>query len=267
MKTKIEGLVLSKVPFKERHLICHLLLRSGRKVSVLFYGGQGGGKKKKSSTIELGYMLSIEVARSRSTFEMLQAKEWTPIWAHEKIRENHKAFYLLCLYLEIIIKIAQDENLHDDNLQSSSEEEGLFMVLSNAIFHMEKRLNLGEFDSWSDFLIFLGKLSIELGVFPMRESCIFCDEDLEKLQEIYLMSDHGGFACNTCTNQMEKDPGQLSISGRDLWELLGVIANHKYKDLEKFRIDQAPIIHNFFEYFCYQFHWQKSMFKSLALVL
>tara|TARA_R110002072_G_scaffold1989_5_gene16561 strand:- start:15680 stop:16483 length:804 start_codon:yes stop_codon:yes gene_type:complete len=267
VKTKIEGLVLSKVPFKERHLICHLLLRSGRKVSVLFYGGQGGGKKKKSSTVELGYMLSLEVAKSRSTFDMLQAKEWTPTWTHKKLRDNHKAFYLLCLYLEIISKVALDENVHDDNLQFSHDDEGIFRVLSNAIFHIEGRLNAGNFDSWSELLIFLGKLSIELGVFPIRENCIFCDENLLEVKEVYLASDQGGFSCSTCSNQFEKAPVDYNKTGRDLWELLGVIGNHRYQDLDQLKIDQSPVIHSYFHYFCFQFQWQKSMFKSLPLVL
>ena len=52
MQTKIEGLILSKVPYDERHVIANLLLRSGRKVSVVFYGGRGGGKKQKSSILD-----------------------------------------------------------------------------------------------------------------------------------------------------------------------------------------------------------------------
>ena len=88
MQTKIEGILIRKIPYQDRHIIGTLLLRSGRKVSVLFYGGQGGGKKLKSSTLELGHMLRVELGRSKSTSDLYRAKEWSPIWIHEKIANN-----------------------------------------------------------------------------------------------------------------------------------------------------------------------------------
>ncbi len=47
MQKKIEGILIKKIPYKERDIIGTLLLRSGMQVSAIFYGGAGGGKNKK----------------------------------------------------------------------------------------------------------------------------------------------------------------------------------------------------------------------------
>ena len=41
MQRKVEGLVLSKMPYQDRHIIMKLLMRSGQVVHVLLYGGRG----------------------------------------------------------------------------------------------------------------------------------------------------------------------------------------------------------------------------------
>ncbi len=76
MNTKIEGILLSKLAHGERNLLVKLLLRSGKIISVMFYGGRGGGEKKKSSVLEIGTMLKVELARSKSNSELYSAKEW-----------------------------------------------------------------------------------------------------------------------------------------------------------------------------------------------
>ena len=80
---KVEGIVIQKTPFKERDIICHLLLRTGKTLAVYFYGGRGGGKKAKGSIIETGFMLSVELQRQRKTLDspMHIAKEYSLIWS------------------------------------------------------------------------------------------------------------------------------------------------------------------------------------------
>ena len=234
---------------------------------ILFFGGQGGGKKKKSSLIELGHMLSVEIAQSGKSSELYRAKEYTQIWHHEKIRLDFQAFYLLCLYLEIIKKMAPQEDLYDDNLQMDDTTEGLFRVLSNAIFHLEARLEKGSFHKESEFLIFLGKLLIEQGVFPERSACCFCEVDLQDFDETFLIPEHGGFSCPNCVNQGEMIHDKDGGSGREIWELLGVIANHKYQELEEFKIDRPPVLGKLFHFFCFQFNFKPVDFKSLSMIL
>jgi len=137
MQTKIEGLVLSKIPYDDRHIIANILLRTGRKISVVFYGGRGGGTKQKSSVIELGFMLAVELRPSKTHSDVYHAKEWNLIWHHDQIRLTHNAFYVMCFYLEIINRIAAIENLHDVH-EENTEMVGLFATLSNALVVIEK---------------------------------------------------------------------------------------------------------------------------------
>ncbi len=265
MKTSLEGLLLYKIPYQERHVIAHLLSRQGRLASILFYGGMGGGKKKKSSSLELGHMLQVELAISRSTVEFYRAKEWRPLWVHKNIRHNYLAFSLMCFYLEVLRKISPAENLHDQNLQSVNLHRGGFRLLSNALFYLEKA---ARFDFRWELLVFLGKLLIEQGLFPQRQNCVFCERELNACSEVLLMFQHGAFACSECGGHegqkrmaREKSDGVL---GRELWELLGLIAHRKYSDLANARPVQAGVLHTLFHYFCFQLHFQRREFKSVA---
>lgn len=262
MKSKIEGLVLSKIPYDERHLIATILLRSGKKITVIFYGGRGGGKKQKSSIIELGFMLSIELAPAKATSEIYHAKEWNMIWNHDLIRLNHNAFYLLCFFLEIISKVSQSENLqevHEENL----EMVGLFNSLSNALVHLEKSLAQKEFYLHSHATIFLTKTLLHLGVYPEREECTLCGENLGQFVDMYLIAEEGGFACPTCMNKRVSFGVQ---SGRELWEIIGHIAHKKYFELNGLKLEYKSLPKMLFHYFCFQFHFDEKDFRTAPMV-
>ena len=72
----IEGILIRKTPFQERHVMGNVLLRNGKSLSVLFYGGQGGGKKSKPSTLELGHLFSITASPGKNYSDIIRAKEW-----------------------------------------------------------------------------------------------------------------------------------------------------------------------------------------------
>ncbi len=262
MQTKIEGLVLSKVPYDERHVIAHLLLRSGRKISVVFYGGRGGGKKQKSSVIELGFMLSVELQQAKTNTEIYHAKEWNLVWHHDKIRLHHNAFYLMCFFLEIITKIAPVENLHDVH-HENTEMVGLFTSLSNALVHLERCLIQESFFSHSHAVIFLTKTLLHLGVFPEREHCTLCGEELAGFNDMFLIAEEGGFACPPCMNLRKTFTVQ---SGRELWELVGHIAHTKYGELGLIKLEYKSLPKMLFHYFCFQFHFEEKDFKTASMI-
>ncbi|MBY0416092.1 MAG: recombination protein O N-terminal domain-containing protein [Bdellovibrionales bacterium] len=262
METKIEGIVLSKIPYDERHIIATLLLRTGRKVSVVFYGGRGGGKKQKSSIIELGFMLSVELAHAKTNTEIYHAKEWSIVWHHDLIRLNHNAFYLMCFFLEVINKIAPIENLHDVH-EENKEMVGLFASLSNALVHLEKTLKDNAFYIHSHAVIFLTKTLLHLGVFPEREHCTLCGIELQGFNDMYLIAEEGGFACPPCVNQRHSYTVQ---SGRELWELLGHIAHTKYAELASVKLEYKSLPKMLFHYFCFQFHFEEKDFKTASMV-
>lgn len=262
MQNKIEGLVLSKIPYDERHIIANLLLRSGRKVSVVFYGGRGGGKKQKSSIIELGFMLSVELAHAKTNSDIYHAKEWNMIWNHDYIRLNHTAFYLMCFFLEIIARVSPIENLHEVH-EENTEMVGLFTSLSNALVHMERSLKEKEFYIHSHAVIFLTKALLHLGVFPEREHCTLCGEELQQFNDMYLIAEEGGFACPPCMNQRAKNSVQ---SGRELWEIIGHIAHTKYSELGGLKLEYKSLPKMLFHYFCFQFHLEEKDFRTAAMV-
>lgn len=198
---------------------------------------------------------------------MQNAKEWTPGWVHESIRLNHKAFSLMCLFLEIVTNLAPEENLHDENSDYDESMMGLFKVLSNGLFHLEKRAKEKKCDPHSELIIFLGKLLVEQGVFPTRENCAFCDEILFERGDVFLVTDHGGFSCGSCLTHLEEAITTNQKEGRELWELLGVVANHRYQELSELKIEYNEVAHILFHYFCYQFHFKAGDFKSLSMVL
>jgi len=146
MQTKIEGIILSKAPFQDRHLICRVLLRSGKIVPVVFYGGSGGGKKNKGSTLEFGYMMKIELAHSKKSSDIYNAKEWLPIWSHQNIRLDHRAFSLLCFYLECAAKFSQEANLHESSEEFDHQSIGLFRAISSSIFYLDEMIKIKEFN-------------------------------------------------------------------------------------------------------------------------
>lgn len=264
MITKLEGLILSKVPYDDRHLICHLLLRNGKKISVMFYGGRGGGTKQKSSILELGYLVQLELRPTRSTKDMFQAKEWSLAWHHDLVRKDFRAFSLMCFYLELTQKLSPEDNLHDPHWESHTEMVGFFRVLSNALFYLEKSLKVpGTFFPLSQAAIFLSKVLLEQGLFPEREHCCLCGDELIKFNDMHLYPDEGGFACPPCMNQRFKHGLQ---SGRELWEIMGHAANSKYQEIEPISLEFKSIPAMLFNYLCYQYHFKTEDFKTKSSV-
>jgi DNA repair protein RecO len=262
MHSKIEGLIISKTPYEERHIIANVLLRNGRKVTVIFYGGRGGGTKQKSSIIELGFMLAIELNNSKKNTDIYTAKEWNIIWHHNFIRNNHQAFYLMCFYLEVMNKISPPENLFEFHL-ADQEMVGLFATLSNSLFLLEKSLGEKDFFPHSHSVIFFIKLFLHTGIYPEREQCTLCGHNLQEFNDMYLLPDEGGFACPTCMNQRMSFGLQ---SGRELWELMGHISHKKYSELHDIKLTFKSLPKMLFHYFCFQNHFEEKDFKSQTMV-
>jgi len=115
--------------------------------------------------------------------------------------------------------------------------------------------------------IFLSKLLLEQGLFPIREGCAFCDCELDHMKTIFLISDHGGFSCAECTTHLEEDQLRNKREGRELWELLGGVANQKYTQLLELAIEDPDAMESLLHYFNYQFGFQRDHFKSLQMVI
>lgn len=192
-----EGLLLQKVPFKERDLIVKLLLRSGMVASFYIYGGQGGGKKMKPQLFEVGHLLRCQVTTRHQgqTQELLTVSDYELLWASKHIRHDFKAFSLMCLYLEIILKLAVPTSILEEG---SKEYQGLFNVLSNALFYLDHSLEQKQSQPFSHLSLFLVKLLHHLGLTPELSECVHCGADLDTVHATGLVIESGGFACDEC---------------------------------------------------------------------
>jgi len=260
MRTKVEGLLVSKTPFGDKHFIGRLILRNGKKVSAVFYGAKGGGKKRSSSLADLGHMLAVELGRGKYGEHLYPAKEWSLIWAPKKIREDYKALALMCLYFEIVVKFCMEDHLEE----TEHENDGPFRVLSNAVFFLEDSLKKGNFNPHEHLLLFLGKVFLDQGIFPKMKTCVFCDQDLEQIRQMSLVFEQGGFSCNNCLG-----PRPDGV-GRDAWIFLQQVKVSTYQDFSfknlKFQ-NVKSLCQLLLGHFCFQFHVEERQFRSLPMVL
>jgi len=268
---KVEGIIIHKTPYKERDLICNVLLRSGRKLSVYFYGGMGGGKNQKGSFLEIGAMISVELAdrRKKIESELYMAKEFQLIWISNHIRGNYQAFCLACFYMEYINKIAIEEHLEDG---FDSDQEGIFNVLSNSLFYMDHAIVSEKFNLKSQLFLFFGKLIINLGVQPNTEACLFCEKELSDKEICLFDSQNGGFSCVECSSQRDVYLSENKLLQEEFVSSLSLKTNFKktfttnFKDYDQvINIDQG-IIEAIYAYLNYQFGFNKENFKTWKMI-
>jgi recombinational DNA repair protein (RecF pathway) len=269
MQTKVQGLLLSKRPFQENHLLCHILLRNGRKIVTVFYGGRGGGKKNSPSLLELGYMLDLELAKTKRNSDLYRSKEWLNSWIHLKIRENYKAYLHLCFFLEVIERIAPEEDLwevHDSDDPQGHEFEGLFRVLSNTLFYLEKHLET----KGKDFSVltanFLCKLINQQGFLPSIATCCLSDEAFGPNDKVLFMHEKGGFAKAAYINEHGFDAPGLEADGRVILNIFKNITFQKTAELNLNESVSYPVLKSLFHYFCFQNHLQPDTFKTYKTI-
>ncbi len=259
---KIEGIVLHKTVFKERDLILNLLLRNGRRVSALFYGGRGGGSKKKSSILDLGHCLEITLTRIKNSDQTLfKASEWKLLWGHQRIRYRHQCFYLMTLFLEIIKKLStEDGNLKEE--YRSDTDVGLFKVLSNALFYLDQEENMAASFLSKHLSFFLSKLIFELGIAPDLKSCLSCNELFNGRDAVHFSLKEGGFFCFKCHffNEGEaSDQGLLSLL-RSLWQT-------RYLEIGNFAMSTTyDYPKDLLRFLCFQYDLREDSFKSSKML-
>lgn len=268
----LEGILIHKTAFKERDIIGKLLLRSGKIVDLYFYGGQGGGKFSKGSILEIGHMLKLTLSPQRKKIEtpLQVVKEYSLLWEAKNIRLDFQAFYLLSLYAEILQKIALTEDL--EHMEHSSDHEGLFKVLSNAVYCLDESVKNQLFSLYQQLFIFLSKLTFELGVLPDYEQCLHCHIDLDKVELARFEPHHGGFTCRECLLSVDQFVSQDKFlfeelkSSMDLRKSLISSLHHKYKDYQEVKETNRGQCNSLFNYFCYQFEFQPTQFKTWQML-
>lgn len=274
MLTKVQGLLLSKRPFQDNHLLCHILLRNGRKIIVVFYGGRGGGKKNSPSLLELGYMLDLELAKTKRNSDLYRSKEWLNSWIHSKIRKNYKAYCFLCFFLEVIEKVAPEEDLwevHDLVEMDGSdgpamEHEGIFRILSNSVFYLEKAVDNGYKDFSMLLANYLCKLINQLGFLPAIATCCLSEEPFHSNEDVIFMHEKGGFAKLGYVQAQGLDLGEEKKFGRMILSFLKEITFQKTSDIPLGKNVPIGVLKSLFHYFCFQNHLQPDTFKTYKTI-
>ena len=254
-----EGILIHRVAYKERDLIVKLLLRSGHVGSFYVYGGQGGGKKQKPTSFELGAMLRIHIKDKKST-DLMVVNEHSRLWAPQNIRHNIQAFYLTCLYFEVLQKFAAPFQNGDF---VTSENEGIFSVVSNALFYMDEALGKQGFVPEQHLSLFMIKLLFHLGIMPDTDSCSYCQTDLLNLTHVSFLPANGQFSCPQClvnaNSYIENEKGFLLRIKKGY--------QTKYQDYHEFFGTTFSEGDKLIQYFCHHFQLKPVELKSYSLLL
>ena len=247
-----------------------LLMRSGQVVHVLLYGGRGGGKHQRGSDIELGHLCRGVVSGRSSTDGLLAGKEFEATWCHQKIRHDYNAYSLCCFFLETISKLAPQATFQDwenegDSEGTSDEMVGFFRVLSNALAYLDHSLT-SPLNRSGQLALFLGKLMLELGIFPLLEKCVLSGIPLSAQMDLGLLAEKGGFADAHLVAK-----GRRSTSHAPLWKFLILVRETRYPDFAftgAGREEMALVpVKELVDYFLFHLHLHPFDFKTLSLVI
>lgn len=254
-----EGIVIHKVPYKERDLIVKLLLRNGLVGSFYIYGGQGGGKNHKPTIFELGSMMKIMIKDQKKKIDssdIMISAEHQRIWEPQSLRHDIKAFYLVCLYFELIQKFSMPYSQSNSDYENDHHE-GVFSVVSNALFYIEDALTKKQFNPHQHLTLFLIKLLFHLGIMPDTDNCSFCQADLMESESVVFLPANGQFACKDC-NQSENEKGFLLRIKKGY--------QTKYQEYSDFLGTNFPECDKLIHYFCHQYHLKPVELKSYSLL-
>ena len=230
-----------------------MLLRKGTKISVLFMGGRGGGKKIKPGVLELGYLIKVELRRTRFTAALAVAGEWSLGWVHRSIRFHYDAFQVMCFFLELVGKVATEEDIHSS--PASGGHEKTFGTLANGLFYLEQKAAAKKLRPSYEASVFVSKLLIAQGVFPVLRECVFCGAELGQDSAVTFISEQGGFACIGCGPYHHSEE-------RGLWRFLNRIGNCSYKELSCEEDVDTLRPGLLLSYFCYQFQLDAGRMKT-----
>lgn len=258
----LEGIVLKKTVFKEKDLIVNLLLRSGVKISVLVYGGQGGSRKQKSSHLELGFLVRIEIQKNNKgvVSNLVVAKNVEAIWMHKKIRTHYDLYLLICFQLEVVQKLALDS---EGDTGFDHHQHGLFNALSNSLFHIDKKLEFNDkLDREKELNMFLNKLLFHLGLFPDTSKCFLCHNAL-LVGGTYLNLE-GGFMCSECASSA--DGYRARSDDSELLIILRTAMKLKFEQFEQLPALARTQNHQLFHYLCYHYQIQPSDFVTYSML-
>lgn len=254
-----EGIVIHRIPYKERDLIVKLLLRNGLVGSFYIYGGQGGGKGHKPTIFEIGSMMKIMVKDQRTKIEssdLMISAEHQRLWEPQSVRHDIKAFYLVCLYFELIQKFSIPYQ-HGSSDYENQDHEGIFAVISNALFYIEHALSKKQFIAHQQLTLFMVKLLFHLGIMPDTDNCSYCQTSLLENDGVIFIPANGQFACQQCSSG-ENEKGFLLRIKKGY--------QTRFQDYSDFLGTNFSECDKLIQYFCHQYHLRPVELRSYSLL-
>lgn len=255
MLNKVQGIVISKLPFKEKDLVASVLLKSGEQLSCLFYGGQG---PKKASSLELGTCLNVELSRGHT--DLVPVKEWKVHWYHKTIRYHYKSFALMCFFLDIVKKIAPIADSKEEDPQDKSDYIGLYIILSNALHELDKDDKNSKLHLDHHLLTFLVKLLIQQGIFPQLQVCALSGKMIDEKSEVCFSHQNHGFVL---TESMPSPSNDHLKDSQQLLYAMKFISGRRYHEFRVLEGDYWYGCHQLVDFFCHEHSIQKNTFKTL----
>lgn len=252
-----EGIVIHRVPYKERDLIVKLLLRNGLVGSFYIYGGQGGGKNHKPTIFEIGSMIKMTTKDQKSNGELrdlMISSEHQRIWEPQSIRHDIKAYYLVCLYIELIQKFSIS---YQPGGEENMDQQGVFSVVSNALFFMQDALAKEQFVPHQHLSLFMIKLLYHLGIMPDTDHCSYCETALMEETSAVFLPDQGQFACSQCSSGDNEKGFLLRIKKG---------YQTRYQNYADFIGTNFGECDRLIQYFCHHYNLNRVELKSYALL-
>lgn len=245
----IEGIVLKKNIYQDRHLMTTLLLRNGVKKDVLFYGGRGGGKKNKPSTIEIGYLVQTELKTQVKT--ILSSSDWKALWMHQNVRKNYQSLYLVTFFCELINMSAMYGEIEEQ------QDLSYFNLLSNALVTIDKYKELNEQVIDQFLSLFLARMIFHQGIYPDLTRCILCAKGITNNQVLFNIHE-GGFCCISCTDIPKSDYA--------FYLFFNEVKIKNFKELESLSSMSRLQLKKVLEYFCFHCNFTLNQIKTLPFL-
>jgi len=253
-----EGIILQTVDYQERDLVVKMLTRQGTKLSLFVYGGQGGGTKKKPKIFQPGSLLKVETQRDKknSNEGLKIVKDSKVLWQSEHIRYSSQAFYFQCFYLEMINKVSQ---YYQDEISISEEMQGIFTVLSNALFYLDQECKKDQHLWLNHLMFFQVKLIYHLGLTPQLDYCVYCQGPLV-IQQSWLIPSEGGFSCRACQGNKE------ILGSSNLLFHFKFIFEKKYENVFSLHSVVSSDAKELLQFLLFHLQIKESDFKTTSLV-
>jgi recombinational DNA repair protein (RecF pathway) len=138
------------------------------------------------------------------------------------------------------------------------EHEGVFSVISNALFHLNDSLEKQEFIAHQHLTLFMIKLLFHLGIMPETDQCSYCATALMEAPGVTFLAANGHFACTQCVNA-ENEKGFLLRIKKGY--------QTKYQDYQELTGTNFQEADKLIQFFCHHFQLRPLELKSYGLLL